>query len=612
MRSSHFNCSTRLSFTATALALAVAAVPPLHAQTPFLVDDIDTTGEPYFDECLPGPCPPPSNPQFGGLPRQLTPWGDLLAFVANDREHGFEPWISDGTPGGTRLLADLVAGEGGGGTVILGEVGEDLLFWGATVGLGPCGLWRADRETLTAELLGLGPEHPLGSGRIDSCQVQPIGPGVAFEGSLFFEVRLPPPGASTVLARSGGTAEGTEIVLEICGPHQPCYSTRSRLGVLRRQLYAGTSNGLWVIGPRIGEPGLLADLPCVGEITPIPSVVQELFFVSGCGERTLHHLVPDPAGPAGTEPLRTFERQPSGLFPEPTDLTVRGDGVDFVLFLFDTDDRAEIWTSDGTPAGTRPVATGFQRSAFAFPDLAVVGDRLVFGATPQDGSQRFLFSLGPNDELVRLLDEPAWLEAVISTGSWAFLGLQTAEHGFEPWRTDGTPEGTVLLAELEPGPSSSGPLEPTRVGDLVFFSAQTEELGRELWAIRLSELPPTPPPPPPSEEWVESPAFPDFRFQVRISHGSGSAIPGAEVLACQNDTVCVSGALPGRPEVYLRVLGPRPNGFLWPTIIRFTPSRVEVWVEQESTGQLNYYDLPAVGPGDEDLSGRQDRKGFLP
>ncbi|HUF79422.1 MAG TPA: hypothetical protein VMR44_10955, partial [Thermoanaerobaculia bacterium] len=70
--------------------------------------------------------------------------------------------------------------------------------------------------------------------------------------------------------------------------------------------------------------------------------------------------------------------------------------------------------------------------------------------------------------------------------------------------------------------------------------------------------------------------------------------------------------LPGRSEVFLRILGPRPNGFLWPTIVRFTPSRVVVDMHQLSSGDTNSYNLPAVPPGLDDLSGLQDRTGFLP
>jgi len=108
------------------------------------------------------------------------------------------------------------------------------------------------------------------------------------------------------------------------------------------------------------------------------------------------------------------------------------------------------------------------------------------------------------------------------------------------------------------------------------------------------------------------PQYPDFRFKVTITPPGGSPIDGIHLSACQEDTVCVAGAIPDRPELYLRILGPRPNGYLWPTLVRFTPSAVTVEIEQISTGAMQTYTLDAIGPGDDNLSGLQDRMGFLP
>jgi hypothetical protein len=82
--------------------------------------------------------------------------------------------------------------------------------------------------------------------------------------------------------------------------------------------------------------------------------------------------------------------------------------------------------------------------------------------------------------------------------------------------------------------------------------------------------------------------------------------------SCIDETVCVSGAVAGRSEIFLRVVGPKPNGRLWPTLVRFTTSTVEVWIEQVSTGEMRYYRLEGASPGDDDLTGLFDRQGFLP
>jgi len=112
--------------------------------------------------------------------------------------------------------------------------------------------------------------------------------------------------------------------------------------------------------------------------------------------------------------------------------------------------------------------------------------------------------------------------------------------------------------------------------------------------------------------FLTTPAFPDFRFRVRITPQGGSTIAGVKENDCVPETLCVSGAVAGRSEVFVRIIGPRPNGYLWPTLVRFTPSRVEVDIEQISTSILKTYVLPAVAAESDELSGLQDRTGFLP
>jgi hypothetical protein len=111
--------------------------------------------------------------------------------------------------------------------------------------------------------------------------------------------------------------------------------------------------------------------------------------------------------------------------------------------------------------------------------------------------------------------------------------------------------------------------------------------------------------------YLTTTAIPNFQFKVRIFN-STTPTAGSKETDCIPETLCVSGSLPGRSEVFVRVVGPRPNGYLWPTIVRFTPSRVEVDVMQISTGITKTYVLPAVPSDSDELSGLQDRTGFLP
>jgi hypothetical protein len=112
-------------------------------------------------------------------------------------------------------------------------------------------------------------------------------------------------------------------------------------------------------------------------------------------------------------------------------------------------------------------------------------------------------------------------------------------------------------------------------------------------------------------DYLTTSAFPNFRFRVRVFN-TATPLAGRKETDCIPETLCVSGAVAGRSEVFVRIVGPRPNGYLWPTIVRFTPSRVEVDIQQISTGITKTYVLPAVPSDSDELNGLQDRTGFLP
>jgi ELWxxDGT repeat protein len=64
-------------------------------------------------------------------------------------------------------------------------------------------------------------------------------------------------------------------------------------------------------------------------------------------------------------------------------------------------------------------------------------------------------------------------------GGLLYFAANDGVHGFEPWRTDGTPAGTFLLGDLEPGPASSN-LSFDKfgaVGGTLFFGDKTSLVG---------------------------------------------------------------------------------------------------------------------------------------
>ncbi len=153
-------------------------------------------------------------------------------------------------------------------------------------------------------------------------------------------------------------------------------------------------------------------------------------------------------------------------------------------------------------------------------------------------------------------------------------------------------------------------LGPARVNDLDFgpgglYAATDRGL------FRLDDSPGAGEPPPPDGlPWIADATYPGFRFKVRIAQGSAPPISGTREAACLPETVCLSGAVPGRSELFLRIVGPKPNGWLWPTLVKFSTSEIEVWIEQLETGRLRYYDLAGASPGVDALPGLFDRFGF--
>jgi hypothetical protein len=115
-------------------------------------------------------------------------------------------------------------------------------------------------------------------------------------------------------------------------------------------------------------------------------------------------------------------------------------------------------------------------------------------------------------------------------------------------------------------------------------------------------------PVPPPGSWLTVADLPGYQFKVRINGGS----LGTQVTDCVPETLCVAGAIPTRAELFLRIIGPRPNGYLWAEAVRFTISHLEIWAQRLSTSETRYYDLPAVSTDSATLPGLVDNQAFHP
>jgi len=358
--------------------------------------------------------------QFFGVTRQKGEPNDKVFY---------ELWRTDGTTRGTFRLLDLDG---------------DRFFWDLPTAWngkflfqvedgGRCAFWTSDGTPEgTRELFPLGTDsrcalavHPFGSGYLFLARV-PGGHGRELTPQLFL---------------SDGTAAGTRQISRITGDRGAYGDFIAAGGTILFQILDpkaqpelwrtdGTPEGTWRIGPLPAGSyqgvfynfrGALYEL--VAETSEAASKLWRVPL--GGGAPVLLH---DGVTPFGGPDTDIF----SGL-------ALAGDRVLFAAW--DAAHGSELWSTDGTPGGTKLVRDILPGPGSSLPaELTTAGGRVFFSA--HDGA-----------------------------------------HGWELWESDGTSEGTRMVADLNPGAPGSAPTHLVVSGSTLFFSADDGIAGREPWAL---------------------------------------------------------------------------------------------------------------------------------
>ncbi|MFL6233430.1 MAG: ELWxxDGT repeat protein, partial [Thermoanaerobaculia bacterium] len=391
-----------------------------------------------------------------------APWGGFL-FLANDGTHGRELWSTDGTAAGTHLVKDILPGAGDsyplGLTVLNGAV-----YFHAS---GPEGdeLWRTDgTEAGTTLVKNINP----GSSGSNPIEITRVG------NQLFFLAYDPT--AGTPLWRSDGTAAGT-VPLHSSEPITFCCIApgyiRFGFSDVAGQLMFLAGTNLWRSDGTDAGTVRVAD---IGSAAAIP--MRDGYAVAGGG----FYLRGGPQGEevwrsdgtdAGTARILSGPALTSSFYLEGGAASSREGFAELngeVCFAGYDGSAAwsELWKSDGTAAGTVKIDTNMSPG-----QLRSVNGRVVFltnaylwstDGTPGGGQSLSAETL----ELTR-------------TGDAVYfrLGAVGGIYG-EPWKTDGTPEGTGQFADIVPGSPSSDPRFFTAAGGKLFLQA-TDGAGAELW-----------------------------------------------------------------------------------------------------------------------------------
>jgi len=395
--------------------------------------------------------------------------GGHLFLAASDVNNGTELWVSDGSPGGTRLLRDINPGQA---STSLGDVVDvnGTLFFTASPNIGFFELWKSNGTeagtTIVKAASAGGPSNPTSLTNV--------------AGTLYFV-------AGDALWRSNGTAAGTNLIAPVQATRLTAVGNRlffiGQDEVHGRELWVsdGTSAGTRMvkdINPTgdsftdftFDDPNLTAVGDKLYFITTQQPLYQYLWRTDGTAEGTTR------IQPTNTAlDLHAGELENAGGM-----LFFRGySQLDYVTL------STGIWKTDGTPSGTievKSLYTGGQPSMVPTP-LKAVGDNLFFVGN----TSNLWFSDGTNSgtrELTNARIDPQLTSLAALDGKLFYMGRDGGDD-VELWRSDGTEPGTARVKDINPaGSSELSSFVP--LGGTLFFAANTGQ-GLALWKSDGSE-----------------------------------------------------------------------------------------------------------------------------
>ncbi len=371
--------------------------------------------------------------------------GGRFVFSADDGSHGAEPWITDGTVKGTRLLSDICPGACGSLSWIVGQAGERLLI-NATDGGRGFELWSTDGTTAGTRLVG-----DLCPG---DCSSFPLGYGAVGGRQLF--LAHPADGSTDntfELWASDGTLAGTERLTDF--DDDQLFLAFESVVIGTRMFFSAPDpqhgHELWASDGTLAGTHLVRDIADEDLGGSFPAAFQaagsRLYFAADDGNGESWQLWRTDGTEQGT--LRIDDAY--GLRPPFFDVFSAAIGTDLV-FTRGSGDGAAVWRTDGTAQGTIQLSPSMRRVY----SMVAVGGTVFFSVRDQD----FVPALWKTDgtpagtqEVVQFSGGyDGWqADELTPFGNGVIFRAGSSGHGIEPWRSDGTAAGTSLISDLELG-----------------------------------------------------------------------------------------------------------------------------------------------------------------
>ncbi|WP_257459922.1 ELWxxDGT repeat protein [Archangium lipolyticum] len=479
------------------VALVLALLPGLLAGCgPSAVDDVNapalredgralSTGEPYLVRDI--------NPLGqGSRPEAVVVVNGTLFFI---RESGPSAglWKSDGTETGTVLVRSA---NDFGSARFLTDVGGTLFFYD---GLNHA-LWKSDGTQagtisirddmpqvvatavvngrlflLTNTSLWVSDGTAAGTVPLQSDAFTSARGLVAMNGTLFFSATT---SAGVHLWKSDGTASGTAPLKHVSASELTTLQLVPVNGTLFFLVneFNAIDDSLWRSdGTGEGTFPLKEDVDSFASLVASNgrlffSSEEELWASDGTKDGTVHVASLD-------YPLSSLMATPGGV----------------VFSTWRSDQGSELWKSDGTEGGTGLVMDPCPETSFGTPyELASTRNAAFFLISCNPGSTDYALWKSDGTESgtglvkdgpLRISDGNSSIQETLAVdvNGTLFFWADDGVHGLEPWKSDGTTAGTVLIRDTVPARAGSDPEHLVAVGNTVFFSANDGSNSRRLW-----------------------------------------------------------------------------------------------------------------------------------
>jgi ELWxxDGT repeat protein len=416
-------------------------------------------------------------------PFPFTVVGSAVFFSANDGAHGVELWKSDGTTGGTALVADIFPGPGFSDPSYLTNVNGTLFFMAEDSIAHGNQLWRSNGAA---------------AGTVMLTDVQPAFTHTArtafanVNGTLFFEASDGTNGQQ--VWRSNGASAGTVLLRSIDPGADPFFPPRQLVNVNGTVFFPADdgANGsqLWKSNGTASGTQMVADIN--PHENPFPNGSFPKYLTNSKG--TLFFQAND-----GTHGRQLWRSQGtaasttmvSNLYPGGTN----GGGpygitnVNGTLFFAAVNSATEydLWRSDGTASGTQ-IVTKLNFNIYFENPVNLNGTLFFQDSDGIHGAQLWSSDgTAAGTSMVKVIRPGgnAYADYLTNVDGTLFFSSNDGTHGFELWESNGTAAGTQMVADIMPGQSGSIPTGLTNFNGQLLFSANDGVHGFEPWILDL-------------------------------------------------------------------------------------------------------------------------------